>query len=33
VIEGDLAKVVAMQTAEPSNEQKQLAKRIAAITA
>jgi hypothetical protein len=24
---------VAMQTAEPSNEQKQLAKRIAAITA
>ena len=33
VVEGDLAKVVAMQTAEPSNEQKQLAKRIAAITA
>lgn len=32
-IEGDLAKVVAMQTAEPSAEQKQLAKKIAAITA
>ena len=32
-IEGDLAKVVAMQTAEPSNEQKQLATKIAAITA
>jgi hypothetical protein len=31
-IEGDLAKVVAMQTAEPSNEQKQLATKIAAIT-
>jgi hypothetical protein len=32
VVEGDLAKVVAMQTAEPSAEQKALAKRIAAIT-
>ncbi|MEO6774507.1 MAG: SCP-2 sterol transfer family protein [Kofleriaceae bacterium] len=32
VIEGDLAKVVAMQTAEPSAEQKALAQRIAAIT-
>jgi putative sterol carrier protein len=32
-IEGDLAKVVAMQTAEPSAEQKRLAQRIAAITA
>ena len=31
-IEGDLAKVVAMQTAEPSAEQKALAKRIAQIT-
>ena len=31
-VEGDLAKVVAMQTAEPSAEQKALAKRIAAIT-
>lgn len=32
-IDGDLAKVVAMQTAEPSAEQKQLAQKIAAITA
>jgi hypothetical protein len=32
VVEGDLAKVVAMQTAEPSAEQKALAKRIAQIT-
>lgn len=31
-IEGDLAKVVAMQTAEPSAEQKALAKKIAQIT-
>ena len=31
-VEGDLAKVVAMQTAEPSAEQKRLATRIAAIT-
>jgi hypothetical protein len=32
VVEGDLAKVVAMQTAEPSAEQKALAKKIAQIT-
>ena len=32
-IEGDLAKVVAMQTVEPSEPQKQLTKKIAAITA
>ena len=32
VVEGDLAKVVAMQTAEPSAEQKALAQRIARIT-
>jgi putative sterol carrier protein len=32
-VEGDLAKVVAMQTAEPSAEQKRLATKIAAITA
>ncbi len=32
-IEGDLAKVVAMQTAEPSAKQIALAKQIAAITA
>jgi hypothetical protein len=32
VVEGDLAKVVAMQTAEPSAEQKALAHKIAAIT-
>lgn len=32
-IEGDLAKVVAMQTAEPSAQQKSLAHKIAAITA
>ncbi len=33
VIEGDLAKVIAMQTAEPSAQQKALAQKIAAITA
>ena len=32
-VEGDLAKLVAMQTVEPSEPQKQLSKRIAAITA
>ncbi|MBS1119908.1 MAG: hypothetical protein H6Q90_2136 [Deltaproteobacteria bacterium] len=32
-VEGDLAKVVAMQTVEPSEPQKQLTVRIAAITA
>lgn len=32
-VEGDLAKLVAMQTTEPSGPQKQLAQRIAAITA
>ncbi len=32
-VDGDLAKVVAMQTAEPSVQQKLLASRIAAITA
>ena len=32
-IEGDLAKVVAMQTVEPSEPQKELTKKIAAITA
>jgi putative sterol carrier protein len=32
VVEGDLAKVVAMQTTEPSAEQKALAHKIAAIT-
>jgi hypothetical protein len=31
-VDGDLAKVVAMQTVEPSEPQKQLAKKIAAIT-
>lgn len=31
-VEGDLAKLVAMQTVEPSEPQKQLTKRIAAIT-
>ena len=31
-VEGDLAKVVAMQTVEPSDAQKQLTKQIAAIT-
>ena len=31
-IEGDLAKVVAMQTVEPSGPQKQLTRQIAAIT-
>lgn len=33
VIDGDLGKVVAMQTAEPSPQQVALAKKIAAITA
>lgn len=32
-VEGDLAKLVAMQTVEPSEPQKALTKRIAAITA
>lgn len=32
-VEGDLAKLVAMQTVEPSDPQKQLTKSIAAITA
>ena len=32
-VTGDLAKLVAMQTVEPSEPQKQLTKRIAAITA
>ena len=32
VIGGDLAKVIAMQTAEPSAQQKALAQKIAAIT-
>ena len=32
-VEGDLAKLVAMQTAEPSAQQKQLALRIASVTA
>ena len=31
-VEGDLAKMVAMQTVEPSDPQKQLTKAIAAIT-
>ncbi|HEU0030644.1 MAG TPA: hypothetical protein VFQ53_08425 [Kofleriaceae bacterium] len=31
-VEGDLAKIVAMQTVEPSVPQQQLTKRIAAIT-
>jgi hypothetical protein len=31
-VEGDLAKLVAMQTIEPSDPQKQLARKIAAIT-
>lgn len=31
--EGDLAKLVAMSTVEPSEQQKQLTKKIAAITA
>jgi putative sterol carrier protein len=31
-VEGDLAKLVAMQTVEPSEPQKALTKRIAAIT-
>jgi hypothetical protein len=33
VVEGDLAKVVAMQTVEPSEPQKRLTRQIAAITA
>ena len=32
-VEGDMAKLVAMQTVEPSDQQKQLTKDIAAITA
>ena len=32
-VEGDIAKLVAMQTVEPSEPQKQLTKQIAAITA
>jgi hypothetical protein len=32
-VEGDLAKLVAMQTAEPSEPQKRLTREIAAITA
>lgn len=32
-VDGDLAKVVAMQTVEPSEPQKQLTRKIAAITA
>jgi hypothetical protein len=32
-VEGDIAKLVAMQTVEPSDPQKQLTKDIAAITA
>jgi hypothetical protein len=32
-VDGDLAKVVAMQTVEPSEPQKRLTKQIAAITA
>ena len=32
-VTGDLAKLVAMQTVEPSDQQKQLTKQIAAITA
>ena len=31
-VEGDLSKLVAMQTVEPSEPQKQLSRRIAAIT-
>jgi len=31
-VEGDLAKLVAMQTVEPSDRQKQLSQKIAAIT-
>lgn len=33
VVDGDLAKVVAMQTVEPSEPQRQLTRKIAAITA
>lgn len=32
-VEGDLAKVVAMQTVEPSAKQQELTRRVAAITA
>ena len=32
-VEGDLAKVVAMQTVEPSQPQQELTRRVAAITA
>lgn len=32
-VEGDLAKVVAMQTVEPSEKQQELTRRVAAITA
>ncbi|MBA3397556.1 MAG: SCP-2 sterol transfer family protein [Deltaproteobacteria bacterium] len=32
-VDGDIAKLVAMQTVEPSDPQKQLTKQIAAITA
>ncbi len=32
-VEGDLAKVVAMQTVEPSEPQRELTRRVAAITA
>lgn len=32
-VEGDLAKVVAMQTVEPSTKQQELTRRVAAITA
>lgn len=32
-VEGDLAKVVAMQTVEPSQQQQELTRRVAAITA
>lgn len=32
-VEGDLAKVVAMQTVEPSKPQQELTRRVAAITA
>jgi hypothetical protein len=32
-VEGDMAKLVAMQTVEPSDQQKALTKQIAAITA
>jgi hypothetical protein len=32
-VEGDLAKVVAMQTVEPSKQQQELTRKVAAITA